>query len=42
MAARKTAPFPSDIRKKIDAVMKAHSAVARPEGIGRKIAMPSR
>jgi acyl-CoA thioester hydrolase len=42
MTARKTAPFPPDIRARIEAVAKAHSAVARPEGIGRKIAMPSK
>jgi acyl-CoA thioester hydrolase len=41
MAARKTARFPPDIRANIEALRKAHSAVARPEGIGRKIAMPS-
>ena len=41
MAARKTAPFPPDIRDRIEAVAKAHSAIARPEGIGRKIAMPA-
>jgi acyl-CoA thioester hydrolase len=42
MAARKTAPFPPDIRARIAAVAKAHSGVARPEGIGRNIAMPSK
>ena len=42
MAARKTAPFPSDIRARIKEVAKAHSSVTRPEGIGRKIAMPSK
>jgi acyl-CoA thioester hydrolase len=42
MTARKTAPFPPDIRARIEAVTKAHSAVPRPEGIGRKIAMPSK
>src|ERR1700692_1436006 len=42
MTARKTAPFPPDIRARIEAVVTAHSTVARPEGIGRKIAMPSR
>jgi acyl-CoA thioester hydrolase len=42
MTARKTAPFPPDIRTRIEAVAKANSAVARPEGIGRKIAMPSK
>jgi acyl-CoA thioester hydrolase len=42
MAARKTGPFPPDIRARIEAVAKAHAAVPRPEGIGRKIAMPSK
>jgi acyl-CoA thioester hydrolase len=42
MAARKAAPFPPDIRARIEAVANAQSAIPRPEGIGRKIAMPSR
>jgi acyl-CoA thioester hydrolase len=42
MAARKTAPFPPDIRAGIDALAAAHRSVARPEGIGRKVAMPSK
>jgi acyl-CoA thioester hydrolase len=42
MAARKTAPFPPDIRARIDTVAKAHGAIPRPEGVGRKVAMPSR
>ena len=42
MNLRKTAPFPADIRARIDALAKAHSTVPRPEGIGRKIAMPSK
>src|ERR1700710_3324172 len=42
MNARKTAPFPPDIRARIDAVADAHATIARPEGIGRKIGMPSR
>ncbi len=41
MTARKTAPFPSDIRARIEALANAHAAIARPEGIGRKIAMPA-
>ena len=41
MTARKTAPFPSDIRARVQALVNAHSAIARPEGIGRKIAMPA-
>ena len=42
MSARKTAPFPSDIRARIEALANAHAVVARPEGIGRKVAMPQR
>src|SRR3977135_650823 len=42
MTARKTPPSPSDIRARIDALANAHKSVARPEGIGRKVAMPSR
>jgi len=42
MNARKTAPFPSDIRARIAVVEDAHAAVPRPEGVGRRIAMPSK
>jgi acyl-CoA thioester hydrolase len=42
MAARKTAPFPSDIRANVETLARAHSAVPWPEGIGRRIAMPSK
>ena len=42
MNVRKTAPFPPDIRARIDALAKAHSTVPRPEGIGRGVAMPSK
>jgi acyl-CoA thioester hydrolase len=42
MSARKTAPFPPDIAARIAAVAKAHAAVRRPDGIGRRIAMPSK
>ena len=41
MTTRKTAPFPPDIRTRIDAVANAHAIVPRPQGIGRNIAMPS-
>src|ERR1700751_5899197 len=41
MAARKVAPFPPDIRARIAAIANVHAAVPRPEGIGRKVAMPS-
>jgi acyl-CoA thioester hydrolase len=40
MKQRKVAPFPPDIRARIDAVAASHAAVPRPEGIGRKVAMP--
>jgi len=36
MNARKTAPFPSDIRARIQAVVDSHAAVPRPEGTGRQ------
>src|ERR1700742_339097 len=42
MAARKTALFPPDIRARIEALAEAHRPIARPEGIGRKVAMPSK
>jgi len=42
MASRKVAAFPPDIRARIVAVVAAHSAVPRPEGIGRNVAMPSK
>ena len=42
MAARKTAPFPADIRARIADVLASHSAIARPEGIGRRVAMPGK
>ncbi|HYW64827.1 MAG TPA: thioesterase family protein [Bradyrhizobium sp.] len=42
MQIRKTAPFPPDIRARIDAVANAHRTVTRPAGIGRKVAMPTK
>jgi acyl-CoA thioester hydrolase len=42
MTARKTAPFPSDIRARIEALANAHSTIPHPQGIGRKIAMPAK
>src|SRR5256714_867201 len=42
MNARKTAPFPPDIRARIQALANAHGTVPRPEGIGRKVGMPAR
>ena len=42
MTARKVAPFPADIRARIRRVLDIHNAATRPEGIGRKITMPSK
>ena len=42
MATRKTAPFPPDIAARIETVRRAHPAVPRPGGIGRRIAMPEK
>ena len=42
MTARRTAPFPPDIRARIEALAKAQATVPRPEGIGRKVTMPSK
>jgi acyl-CoA thioester hydrolase len=42
MSVRKVAPFPSDIRARIAAVLDTHAALPRPEGLGRKIGMPVR
>lgn len=42
MATRKTAPFPPDIAARIETVRRAHAAVPRPDGIGRRIAMPEK
>ncbi|HWW47829.1 MAG TPA: thioesterase family protein [Xanthobacteraceae bacterium] len=41
MAVRKTAPFPDDIKARVQAVAQANAAVPRPNGIGRKINMPA-
>ncbi len=40
MAARKTAPFPPDIRARIKTVSQAHAGLPRPDGVGRSIGMP--
>jgi len=42
MKARKVAPFPPDIRTRIEAVVASHAAVPRPEGTGRTVAMPKK
>ena len=42
MAARKVAPFPSDIVKRLSDVRSAHGRLPRPEAAGRRIAMPDK
>lgn len=42
MSTRKTAPFPPDIAARIRSVIEAHSAVPRPDGLGRRVAMPAK
>jgi acyl-CoA thioester hydrolase len=42
MTTRKTAAFPPDIRARIADVLASHGSIARPDGIGRKVAMPSK
>jgi len=42
MTMRRTGPFPPDIRARIAAVAEAHASAPRPDGIGRKVEMPSR
>lgn len=42
MSARKTAPFPPDIQARVQALADAQKNLERPEGIGRKVAMPPR
>ncbi len=41
MAARKTAPFPDFIAARLERMKAAHVKLAVPEGVGRRIAMPS-
>ena len=41
MGSRKVAPFPSDIRARIERVRDAHAGATRPEGIGRSVTMPA-
>lgn len=42
MTRRKVAPFPDDIRARIDDVAAVHARLARPDGLGRAIGMPTR
>ena len=42
MNARKVAPFPADIQARIRDVVASNAGLPRPEGTGRKVAMPSK
>ena len=42
MTAKKTAPFPSEIAKRLTQMKNAHAMLPRPEAAGRKIAMPEK
>ena len=42
MNARKVAAFPADIQARIRDVVNSHAGLSRPEGIGRKVTMPSK
>ena len=42
MAARKVAPFPADIEKRLCDIRKSHGRLPRPEAAGKRIAMPEK
>jgi acyl-CoA thioester hydrolase len=42
MAARKTVPFPEKIATQLARMKAAHAALAIPDGVGRRIAMPGK
>ena len=42
MNVRRVAPFPPDIYARVQAVAAAHAKVPRPDGVGRRIAMPEK
>ena len=42
MVRRKTAPFPDFIMAQLARMKAAHDGLARPDGVGRRIAMPNR
>jgi acyl-CoA thioester hydrolase len=41
MSVRKVAPFPPDIAERVRAVADAHARLPRPEGTGRRVALPN-
>lgn len=42
MTAKKAAPFPSDVARRLGDVKKSHARLPRPEAVGRRIAMPQK
>jgi acyl-CoA thioester hydrolase len=42
MGAKKVAPFPDDILKRLAAMKAAHAHLPIPDGVGRRIAMPGK
>ncbi|MGH6665827.1 MAG: thioesterase family protein [Pseudolabrys sp.] len=42
MTAKKVAPFPDGIMKKLAALKAAHAGLPRPDGAGRSVGMPAR
>jgi acyl-CoA thioester hydrolase len=42
MSVRRVAPFPPDIAERLQAVARAHASLPRPEGAGRRIALPAK
>jgi acyl-CoA thioester hydrolase len=42
MAAKKVAPFPDTVMRSLAAMKTAHAKLPVPDGVGRRIAMPSK
>jgi acyl-CoA thioester hydrolase len=42
MTAKKVAPFPDNVMRRLAALKAAHAHLPAPEGIGRRVAMPQR
>ncbi len=42
LGLRKVSPWPDEVRARMQAALASHAAIARPEWVGRSIAMPAR
>ena len=42
MSAKKVAPFPADVLKRLTELKKSHGRLPRPEAAGKRIAMPEK